>query len=72
MDSYTKSLRLIIFQSQRNNQWYFHIKALNHKIIASSEGYKKRSAALRTARRLCDTPIVMEELCIATEDQPFH
>lgn len=34
-----------IFQSAKNNEWYFNLKAGNHEIILQSEGYKARPGA---------------------------
>jgi uncharacterized protein YegP (UPF0339 family) len=34
-----------VWQSRNNQQWYFRLKAPNHEIICSSEGYTTRSGA---------------------------
>ena len=34
-----------IFQSDKNGQWYFHLKAGNHEIILASQGYVSKSGA---------------------------
>lgn len=39
-------MKIQYFQS--NYQWYFHIRARNGKIIAQSEGYRRKSSCLRT------------------------
>lgn len=60
MGASTKPLRLVLFKSIANHQWYFHIKSANNKIIASSEGYKTKRAAVRTANLLCNMDIKIE------------
>lgn len=43
-----------LFQSKRNRQWYFSIHGGNHRIIAQSEGYKRKESAekaIATLRR---------------------
>lgn len=32
--------------------WYFHIKAKNGEIVASSEGYKRKSSCLKTVEAI--------------------
>jgi uncharacterized protein YegP (UPF0339 family) len=32
-------------QSDKNNQWYFNLKAGNHEVILQSEGYASKSGA---------------------------
>lgn len=34
-----------IFKSDKNDEWYFNLKAANHEIILQSEGYKAKSSA---------------------------
>lgn len=34
-----------LFQSEKNNEWYFHLKAGNHETILQSEGYKQKASA---------------------------
>ena len=41
-------MKIQYFQS--NYQWYFHIRARNGKIIAQSEGYRRKSSCLRTIK----------------------
>lgn len=53
--SANKKFRITLFQGT-NAQWYFHIRARNHKIIAQSEGYKTRASALKTIRVLANQP----------------
>lgn len=35
-----------IWQSSTNYQWYWHLKAANHQIIAQGEGYASKEGAL--------------------------
>ena len=36
----------ILFKSENNNQWYWHLRADNHQIIASgAEGYVSKQGA---------------------------
>lgn len=50
-----------IFKSQANNQWYWHLKSDNHKIVAQGEGYINRQDCLHAiklvANTSCYTPI---------------
>lgn len=34
-----------LFQSEKNNDWYFNLKAGNHETILSSQGYSSKSGA---------------------------
>ena len=34
-----------LFQSEKNNEWYFNLKAGNHETILQSEGYKAKASA---------------------------
>jgi uncharacterized protein YegP (UPF0339 family) len=34
-----------VFQSERNNQWYWKFIAANGEIVMQSEGYKRRDKA---------------------------
>lgn len=34
-----------LFKSEKNNEWYFNLKAGNHEIILQSEGYKQKQSA---------------------------
>lgn len=49
-----------IFQSIKNKEWHFRVKSNNGKIIAQSEGYKRKCGAengydsLLKALRYCD------------------
>ncbi len=42
-------MKIRIFKSLINGQWYFRVLARNGKKIAQSEGYKRRAGAIRTA-----------------------
>lgn len=44
------TVKIELFKS--SDQWYFHVKSSNGKIIAASEGYKKKSSAVKTIYRL--------------------
>ncbi len=43
-------MKIIVFKS--SNLWYFHFLARNGKIIAQSEGYKRKQACLKTVTRI--------------------
>lgn len=45
-------MKIQVFKSPVNRQWYFHLKARNGKLIAQSEGYHKKASAIKTAKRL--------------------
>ena len=34
-----------LFKSEKNQEWYFNLKAGNHETILASEGYKVKSSA---------------------------
>jgi uncharacterized protein YegP (UPF0339 family) len=34
-----------LYQSEKNNEWYFQLKAGNHETILQSEGYKAKASA---------------------------
>jgi len=34
-----------LFKSDKNNEYYFNLKAGNHEIILQSEGYKAKASA---------------------------
>jgi uncharacterized protein YegP (UPF0339 family) len=38
-------MKVVLFRSLHDGQWYFHLKSRNGKIIAQSEGYKRRTGA---------------------------
>ena len=38
--------RFVVFRSNGDDLWYFHLKANNGKIIAQSEGYNTKRSAL--------------------------
>lgn len=37
-----------LFKSNVNHQWYFNIRAANHEVIATSEGYHNKQDAVST------------------------
>jgi uncharacterized protein YegP (UPF0339 family) len=41
-------MKIYIFE--RLSGWYFHIRGRNGKIIAQSEGYKRKAGAIKTAK----------------------
>jgi len=41
-------MKINIFKSVKDGQWYFHIVARNGEIVAQSEGYKRRQSAIDT------------------------
>ena len=47
-------MKIEIFRSKKNKKWYFHAKASNGRILASSQGYKLRYNAWVGARSLLD------------------
>ena len=44
-----------IFKSDKNNQWYWHLKAANHEIIAQGEGYIKKDDCVHAVGLLMST-----------------
>lgn len=36
-----------IWQSTSNRNWYWHLKAANHEIIATGEGYQRKDDCLK-------------------------
>ena len=45
-------MKIKLFRSPKNRQWYFHIVGRNGKIIAASEGYNRRADAARIIERM--------------------
>jgi uncharacterized protein YegP (UPF0339 family) len=44
-------------QSEKNQEWYFNLKAGNHEIILQSEGYKAKAGAeagIQSVRNNCE------------------
>ena len=41
-----------VFRSSKSGEFYFHIKARNGKIVAASQGYTRRDAAIKGLRSL--------------------
>jgi uncharacterized protein YegP (UPF0339 family) len=50
-------LRIEIFRSKINQQWYFNIRSTNGKLIAQSEGYKTRHSCRKTAGLIASTHV---------------
>ena len=38
--------KFVLFEGE-DGQWYFHLKASNNQVIAQSEGYTRKSNALK-------------------------
>lgn len=47
-------MRIVIFRSFRTRQWYFRIVGGNNRIVAQSEGYKRKASAIKTAEAIRD------------------
>ena len=45
-------MKIELFKSDTNGEWYFRVRAKNGQVIAASEGYKNRLDALQTAKSL--------------------
>jgi uncharacterized protein YegP (UPF0339 family) len=45
-------MKFIFWKSDKDGQWYWHLRATNGKIIAQGEGYKRRSDLLKTIARI--------------------
>jgi uncharacterized protein YegP (UPF0339 family) len=41
-----KKAKFVVFKSEENDLWYFHLRSGNGKIIAQSEGYTRKRNAL--------------------------
>lgn len=54
--SKVKATRIQLFK--RDSGWYFRLKAANGEVIAPSEAYRSRKAALETATGLAPDAIV--------------
>ena len=44
-----------IFKSKTDNQWYWHLKAANHEIVAHGEGYRNRDDCVHAVSLVMDT-----------------
>lgn len=44
-----------IFKSKTDNQWYWHLKAANHEIVAYGEGYRNRDDCVHAVNLVMDT-----------------
>lgn len=47
-----RALKVVFFQSKDDGLWYFHVKAGNGRKICASEGYTRKSDAVKTAKLL--------------------
>lgn len=45
-------MRIQVFRSKKNRQWYFRFRSRNGKITATSEGYKRLRSLVKTLRGL--------------------
>lgn len=45
-------MKIQLFKSARNRQWYFRFVSRNNRVMAQSEGYKRRQSAAKTALRI--------------------
>lgn len=56
--------KFVVFRSQEDGQWYWHIDARNGRTVCSSEGYRRRVDAIKVCKKLSmhlmDAPIVVE------------
>ena len=41
-----KQGKFVYWKSDKNGQWYWHLKARNGQIICQSEGYKRKAGCL--------------------------
>ena len=57
----SKTLRIEFFRSPVNEQFYFHIKAANGKLVVQSEGYKTKQACQKTASLIAAAKFVIVE-----------
>ncbi len=47
-----KKYKFVVYRSAFDRQWYFHILASNGRVIAQSEGYKRRFGAVSTCESI--------------------
>lgn len=40
-------MQIEYWQSRKDGKWYFHVKARNGKLLASSQGYKRKLGATK-------------------------
>ncbi len=61
---YTEDGMFEIFQSSKDSKWYWHLRARNHQIVATSgEGYESKTncvRGLKTARELMGCNILTD------------
>lgn len=41
-----------VFRSTQDRQWYWRVRAANHRILAASEGYRTKRSAVKGAKAL--------------------
>lgn len=49
-----KTGKIKVWQSDKNDLWYFTVQSANGKKVAQSEAYKTKRKAIQTANRLGD------------------
>jgi uncharacterized protein YegP (UPF0339 family) len=56
-------MRVVVFRSEKNLDWYFRVLADNNEIVANSEGYERRIDAVNMAKEFgyADEDIVIED-----------
>lgn len=52
-------LNIEIRRSPINEQFYFHLKARNGKLVLQSEGYKTKQACVKTAKLIAAAEITL-------------
>lgn len=62
-----KAPKFEVFQSPRNNQWYWHLKSANGKVIAHGEGHTRKQDAERAIKTVGDTV-----LTVLSDAIPIH
>jgi uncharacterized protein YegP (UPF0339 family) len=45
-------MKYTIFRSKKNRKWYWNLRAKNHRIVATSEGYNRKAGALNAIRAI--------------------
>lgn len=55
-----KQMSIELFKSRLSGQWHFRLVARNSKIVAQSEGYKRKASALKTIRRFWPRALLEE------------
>ena len=53
------NMKIFIFKSG-SGHWFFNVKGKNNKIVCQSEGYLRKSDAVKTVKRLQESLVVAE------------